>query len=152
VALDAPVLQKVTELAAAGDQAAEATDYGVALEKYQQAINLLPDPIYEFDAALWLLAAIGDVSYLKGDMPAARSAFMDAVKWFDDARGNPFIRLRLGQCLYDLGEFAAAEDWLAGAFLLEGPSLFEAEHPKYLQFARANLRPPPGGWPAGWQP
>ncbi len=75
---------------------------------------------------------------------------MNAMKFFDEARGNPFLRLRLGQCMYELGEHREAADWLTMAFLSEGKKLFEQDDPKYLAFTKAQLKPPPGGWPEGW--
>ena len=38
--------------------------------------------------------------------------------------GNPFIRLRLGQCLYQLGERASARTYLLQAHRLGGQDLF----------------------------
>jgi hypothetical protein len=64
--------------------------------------------------------------------------------------GNPFLRLRLGQCMYELGETDEAANWLAGAYLLEGKELFSQDDPKYLEFIKSRLEPPPNGWPEGW--
>jgi hypothetical protein len=58
--------------------------------------------------------------------------------------------LRLGQCMYELGEHREAANWLTMAFLSEGKKLFEGDDPKYLAFTKAQLEPPPGGWPEGW--
>ncbi len=64
--------------------------------------------------------------------------------------GNPFLRLRLGQCLFELGETREAANWLAGTFLPEGTKLFAQDDPKYRAFIKSQLEPPPGGWPEGW--
>lgn len=64
--------------------------------------------------------------------------------------GNPYLRLRLGQCMYELGEMTEAANWLAGAYLSEGTKLFAHDDPKYLDFIKSQLKPPPGGWPEGW--
>jgi hypothetical protein len=63
---------------------------------------------------------------------------------------NPFLRLRLGQCLFESGDRQDAANWLAGAYLLEGKKLFADDDPQYLEFIKAQLAPPPGGWPEGW--
>ena len=68
----------------------------------------------------------------------------------DGATANPFLRLRLGQCLFELGELDEAANWLAGAFLEEGTKIFAEDDPKYLAFIKSKLLPPPGGWPEGW--
>ena len=56
----------------------------------------------------------------------------------------------MGQSLYELGEAREAANWLAPVYLLEGRAPFEDEDPKYLNFLRTKLDPPPGGWPQGW--
>ncbi len=66
------------------------------------------------------------------------------------ATANPFLRLRLGQCLFELGELAKAANWLAGAYLEEGPKLFAEDDPKYLAFIKSKLSAPAEGWPEGW--
>ena len=49
-----------------------------------------------------------------------------------------------------MGETDEAANWLAGAYLLEGQELFSQDDPKYLEFIKSQLQPPPGGWPEGW--
>ncbi len=68
----------------------------------------------------------------------------------DGATANPFLRLRLGQCLLELGELNEAANWLAGAFLLEGNKIFDDDDPKYLDFIKSKLAAPPGAWSEGW--
>ncbi|MBS0263832.1 MAG: tetratricopeptide repeat protein [Planctomycetes bacterium] len=133
-----------------GDEFADKGEFEQALSRYRQAWQLLPEPRCEWDAAEWLLAAIGDSEFQRGEFAAARTALMDAMKFFESARGNPFVRLRLGQCMFETGEEAEAANWMGLAFLTEGLKLFEGEHPKYLAFVKSKLQPPPGGWPEGW--
>ena len=66
------------------------------------------------------------------------------------AIGNPFIHMRLGQSQFELGNMDRAADELARAYLQEGLAIFEDEDPKYVAFIKSKLKPPPGGWPAGW--
>ena len=68
----------------------------------------------------------------------------------EGATANPFLRLRLGQCLFELAELEEAANWLNGAFLQEGTKIFANDDPKYLAFIKSKLLPPPGGWPEGW--
>lgn len=63
---------------------------------------------------------------------------------------GPFLRLRLGQCLFELRELEEAANWLGGAFLLEGTKIFAESDPKYLAFVKPKLSPPRSGWPEGW--
>jgi hypothetical protein len=76
-------------------------------------------------------------------MTAMRCAYGEPI-------GNPYLRFRLGQCMYELGEMREAANWLAGAYLSEGTKLFAHDDPKYLEFIKSQLEPPPGGWPEGW--
>ena len=68
----------------------------------------------------------------------------------DGTTGNPYLRMRLGQCLFEKGDVDHAVQWLAGAYLLDGMAVFTDEDPKYLRFVKPQLEPPPGGWPEGW--
>jgi tetratricopeptide (TPR) repeat protein len=141
---------QVEHLCAEGDELGERGEFNEALSRYWEAWELLPEPRTEWSAALWILAAIGDTNFLSGNYVAGRDALMTAMKIGGDATGNPFLRLRLGQCLFELGELPEAANWLAGAYLLEGTALFSDEDPKYLDFVKPQLRPPPEGWPQGW--
>jgi hypothetical protein len=62
-----------------------------------------------------------------------------------DAIGNPFLHLRLGQCLYELGDLDRAADELTRAYLGGGADLFDGAD-QYLAFLKTRLEPPPGGW------
>lgn len=136
------LFEEVTRLSEEGNQHQNADRLDEALVSFHAALALLPHPASDWDAALWLWAGIGDVLFQQGRFAVAREPLMEAMVQFDEARGNPFLRLRLGQCLYELGELDAAESWLAGAYLLADPELFEDEDPKYLAFARSRLEPP----------
>jgi tetratricopeptide (TPR) repeat protein len=125
--------------------------YDEALANYRAAWELLPEPRTDHPDAVHVLAAIGDVHFFRGDFASGRDAFMTAMKCPEgEPTGNPFLRLRLGQCMYELGETVEAANWLAGAYLLEGTALFAQDDPMYLEFIRSQLEPPPGGWPEGW--
>jgi hypothetical protein len=82
------------------------------------------------------MAAIGDVQYRHGHCAASREAFQMALKC-GGSPDNPFLRLRLGRCLFELGNRQEAAHWLAGVYLLEGRKLFADEDPKYLEFVKS---------------
>jgi tetratricopeptide (TPR) repeat protein len=139
--------QDVQQLAAAGDRLAEAGQYREARALYEQAWALLPAPAADWEAGLWLLVAIGDTHFLSREFEPARQTFMDAVKLYDEARANPFVRLRLGQSMFELGQLRQASDWLAGAYSLRAWR-FEAMIRK-PPFIKPQLDRPP--WLAeGW--
>jgi tetratricopeptide (TPR) repeat protein len=123
------------------DALAEARSFREAITEYNKAWTLLPDPKERWNAATWILAAIGDAAFLGGFTELAQSAF-DDVMLCPDALGNAFIHLRRGQLLFDEGEnLDAAADELMRAYMAGGPELFGAEAPKYLEFlgTRAEL-------------
>jgi tetratricopeptide (TPR) repeat protein len=142
-------LREINGLCAAGDELVDQTRYAAALDKYWAAWDLLPEPKTDCDAAASILAAIGDANFRSGDFQAGRDNLGTAMHC-PNALGNPFLHLRLGQCQYELGNVDRAADELARAFLLEGKKIFANEDPKYLDFVKSKLKPPPGGWPEGW--
>jgi tetratricopeptide (TPR) repeat protein len=144
------VAARVDAHCAKGDALAKQRQFDKALAEYEAAWAFLPEPKADWEAALWILAAIGDTHFLSGDWEACQDALQEAVQGCAGALENPFIRLRLGQSLFELGERPEAANWMAPAFLMEGTRLFEAEDPKYLAFLKRQLQPPPGGWPEGW--
>jgi tetratricopeptide (TPR) repeat protein len=141
---------EVERLSEEGNKYADADKFEKALGRFLAAYQLLPEPRENWEAAMWLLGSIGDMEFQMGKYAAAREVLMTAMKFFDEAPGNPFLSMRLGQCMYELGEKREAANWLSGAFMLEGMHLFGDEDPKYVKFIKSKLEPPPGGWPKGW--
>ena len=130
---------QIKTLCSTGDALAKAEKFPAALKFYWQAYDLLPEPKTDWEAATWILAAIGDANFLSGDYQAGRDNLTTAMHG-PDAIGNPFFHLRLGQCQYELGNQDRAADELARAFLLEGEALFAEEDPKYLEFVKTQLK------------
>lgn len=141
--------EKITFLNAEGDELGGEGNFSEALGKYWEAFDLLPDPKEQWDAATWLLGAIGDANFLGGDYEAGRDNVSYAMHC-PDAIGNPFLHLRLGQCHFELGELDRAADELTRAFLCGGKQIFDGDDEKYLAFVKSKLEPPPGGWPENW--
>jgi len=139
----------IEALCAKGDQYAESGDFNGALKQYWQAWDLLPEPKTDYEAATWILAAVGDANFLAGDFEAGRDNLSNAMH-YPDAIGNPFLHLRLGQCQFELGNMRRAADELGRAFLLGGTGLFDKEDPKYLHWIKPELQEPPEGWGPGY--
>jgi tetratricopeptide (TPR) repeat protein len=139
------VYDRIRALTEDGDALADEGKYAAALERYWAAWDLLPAPQTEWDAATWLLGAIGDANYLSGDFAAGRDNLSFAMRC-PEAIGNPFLHLRLGQCQFELGNLDRAADELARAYMGSGAEIFEDEPPQYLSFLKTRLDPPPGGW------
>ena len=143
--LDDFIYDQVRELCDRGDRLTDDGHSADALEPFRSAWDLLPEPRTAWDAATWILAAIGDVDFRQGDFGAGRDNLTTAMHC-PDAIGNPFLHLRLGRCQFASGNMDRAADELARARLLGGPELFDEDDPKYLGFIVSELEEPPGGW------
>ncbi len=114
-----------------GLEQAAAGKYDEAVASYFAAWELLPEPREEWDAAPWILAAIGDVLY-------RRKAFAAALDFFERARlcpggaRNPFVHMRLGQIHLHLGDADRAREALALALETGGRKVFGSEDPRWL--------------------
>ncbi|MGL6076216.1 MAG: tetratricopeptide repeat protein [Fimbriiglobus sp.] len=136
--------ERIQALCKKGDVLAEKGYYPAALEQYWAAWDLLPEPQTDWEAATWILAAVGDANFLSDDYTAGRDNLSMAMHC-PDAIGNPFLHLRLGQCQFELGNLDRAADELARAYMGAGSDIFEGVD-KYFAFLKTRLQPPPGGW------
>lgn len=136
--------QKIAQLSSKGDDYAERGRYAEAVATYVQALELVPEPITDWEASTWLLAAIGDAHFKAGSYEQARAALSDAMHC-PGAIGNPFLHLRLGQAQFELGNLDRANDELARAYMGGGKAAFAGEHPKYFDHLKTVLKPPDHG-------
>lgn len=134
--------KQIKTLCSVGDALAERKDYPGALQKYWEAWDLLPEPQTEWDAATWILAAIGDANFLGADFLAGRDNLSMAMNC-PNAIGNPFLHLRLGQCQFELSNLDRAADELCRAYMSAGTEIFKQEDPKYFEFVRSRMKSQP---------
>src|SRR5688500_9405153 len=92
--------EEIQRLCAEGNDLAEKERYSAALQKYWAAWDLLPEPQDQWEAATWILGAIGDANFHSEDFAAGRDN-LGAAMHCPSAVGNPFLHLRLGQCQYE---------------------------------------------------
>lgn len=130
---------QITLLCEAGDALVENQSYDEALGKYAQALSLLPEPNIEWEAALWIYAALGDTYYFKGDFTQALTALSNAMRC-PGAIGNAFLHLRLGECFFENGDQAKAEEELTRAYMGGGKDIFLNEDPKYFRMIEQLLK------------
>ncbi len=132
--------ESIQKLSEKGDLLAERGRHQEAIAEYRRAWDLVPEPKTDWEAATWILAAIGDAAYHAGDLHEARDALQSAMRC-PDGLGNPFLHLRLGQALFDLGEADRAADELMRAYMGAGEDIFADEDGRYLAFlgTRAKL-------------
>ena len=130
IKLDARVYQTIEQHCEQGDQHTEAGRYDAALAEYAQAWALLPDPQRAWEAATWIQIAIADACFFAGRYPQAETA-LEYAQTCPGGLGNPYVDLRLGQVLFELGERDAAQECLRRAWEAGGEELFEGEDDKY---------------------
>jgi len=129
--LEDKLYEKIVEWSEDGDAMLEEEDFDGAIEKYQSALELLPEPKYDWEAGTWLYAALGDANYLSSRYSEAEGYLQEALKCLDGL-GNPFILLRLGECYYELDNMEKAKEYLLQAYMCEGEDIFEDEEEKYF--------------------
>jgi hypothetical protein len=125
-----------------GDALAAKGNYPAALREFWAAWDLLPQPQTEWEAATWILAAIGDANFLGNDFAAGRDNLSMAMNC-PGAIGNPFLHLRLGQCEFELGHLDRAADELTRAYMGAGDEIF-ADAGKYFAFLKTRIKLTPG--------
>jgi len=136
--------EEVLTLSREAEEHFDEEEYDAAVPLLERALDLLPSPHSDWEAATWLLATLGDAHYLAGRLEAAREAFVESF-YCPDAIGNPFLHLRRGQIALDLGEDRATDELLR-AYMGGGTEIFEEEDPRYLEHLKASVKPPVDGW------
>lgn len=129
------IYDKITALSEKGNELIDSDQFDAAIVTFNEALDLIPEPKTEWTATTWLYAAIGDALFLKGDCQKSLDIFYKAYN-SPSATDNPFINLRLGQCLFELGQVDKAEDFLMRAYMLDGTVIFQGDGEKYLTHMR----------------
>lgn len=132
--LDDQIHEKITEYCAKGDKLADKQEFNAAIEEYKKAKQLIPAPQSDWDATVWVDTAIGDAYFFLADFTQAADSFQAA---YNNEPTNPFILMRLGQSLFELGDLNRSQEYLLRAYMLEGEEIFEHDPPKYLDFLRS---------------
>lgn len=141
--LDDSLHEEISTLCEQGDELAMSGDYKGALRLYHQSWKLLPEPKEDWEAATWILSAIGDAHFFRRDFASVIAALSNALVC-PDGLGNPFIHLRLGEAAFELGDLDRAKDELTRAYMGAGKEIFSEEDPKYLAYLNTILEPIPG--------
>lgn len=134
--LDDQIHEKITEYCEKGDKLADKQEFNAAIEEYKKAKQLIPAPQSDWDATVWVDTAIGDAYFFLADFTQAADSFQAA---YNNEPTNPFILMRLGQSLFELGDLNRSQEYLLRAYMLEGEEIFEHDHPKYLDFLRSTI-------------
>lgn len=137
--MDDATHHKIKRLCALGDKFAEDNQHENAINEYNKAWKLIPEPKNKWEASTWVLAAIADSCFFLGKHKSARQALEYAMEC-PGGLGNPFLHLRLGQVLFEQCEMKLAADELIRAYMGAGEDLFEKDDPKYLVFLKSLMK------------
>lgn len=129
--LDPALYEKIKEHSDEGERLFYDGRFPEALKEYSKALDLIPEPKQRWEASVWVLAAIGDCYFWLKDFGAALGCFRKLMVEYEEY-GNPFTRLRYGECLYETGNEELAREHLLAAYAMEGKELFEECDKKYL--------------------
>lgn len=124
--------QTILEFCARGYQLYDAGDYQGALRLFYQGWLALPKPQTDWTEAGWVLTAIGDCYFRLRRYRQGCEALNSAL-YCPDMNRVPFAHLRLGQCLYELGDMDKARQTLYQAYQLASLDIFQNENEKYQQ-------------------
>lgn len=131
--LPAELHSRIEALCAEGDRLAASSKFEEAVAQYNAAWSMVPEPRTDWAASTWILAAIGDACFLGGYRTSAREA-LEYAMLCPGGVGNPFLHLRLGQTLFDLGEQDRAAEELTRAYMGSGADIFANQDGRYLEF------------------
>lgn len=135
-ALSAADAARIRALSERGDELADEGEFEAALDQFEQALELLPEPWSAHAQAQGLLFSIADMQFLLDDFESAADTFSALLASFETSREEALPRLRLGQCLVEQGREAEALPHLREALARAGEQAFRFEDPKYLALAR----------------
>jgi tetratricopeptide (TPR) repeat protein len=113
-----------------------------AIYAYEEALKLIPEPLYESPVAMIALCSIGELHYLGGNLDLAFDDFSEAVKC-KGGLGNPQIHMRLGQLRFRRGEITRATDEFMRVYMASGEQFFQGEDDKYFQLIRKFVQQQP---------
>jgi hypothetical protein len=141
--LPAETFAAIRAKAEEGERRMAAGDYHGAFGLFVEALKLIPEPQEQWNAAGWLLVALGENAIRAGSFQAAEGPLTDAM-WCPGTIGNPWVHLRSGQVRFELGQTDRAGDELARAYMGGGREIFDGQDPKYFALVERLLQPPPG--------
>ncbi|WP_157484852.1 tetratricopeptide repeat protein [Gilvimarinus polysaccharolyticus] len=118
--------RQVRRLCADGYRLYDSAEYRLALRSFYQAWLIIPKPQTQHIEAGWVLTAIGDSYFRLGQYEQGAESLQSAL-CCPTAEQSPFVQLRLGQCLWQIGRHAEARKCLFHAYQSQGENLFATE-------------------------
>lgn len=134
--------EPIDRLAEQGNTLMERGSYVEAEAVFREGLEMLPPPLERWSATLWFLTSIGDAQWMAADHQRGIDTWRDAILY--GGLGNPFVHLRRGQTLFELGHQDEAADELLRALLIAGAEIFAGEPSIYWEFITTVAKPPEG--------
>ena len=137
--LDDRIYAEVKKLSAEGNELFEQDRFEEAIEKFESAYHLLPEPRHQWEASSWIQAGAGDAYFFAGNYQEAYDHFSLALR---SAGGmdTGFVWLRIGQSMFELKlDEKKTLDALLSAYMMEGEKIFDDEDEKYFNFLKENV-------------
>lgn len=103
-----------------------------AISKYNEIIDLLPEPKENWEAYEWAIVSIADTYFVAKNYEKAYFYFSKVIS--DES--NPFVFLRFGQTNYYLKNNKDAVKYLGEAYDICGEDIFNDEDKIFLEIAR----------------
>jgi len=134
--LEPDIKEQVVPLCEKGLEQQENERYEASNRSFQKVLGLIPEPKNEWKAYTWLLLHIADNHYELKEYEAALDVILEVLAQKDDYSENAYVKMRLGQCLYETGAKKEGLAALVEAYEIDGEELFEDEYVKYLKLVR----------------
>lgn len=125
VQLSDAIYETLSGLAEQGNIAIDHGEFNEAILLWQEALQLLPEPVAQWQAAFWLYASIAEGYYQLDDFDEAIAALTQALACVE-AEENPYPYYMLGKCYWRINHERAAEHLLK-AYDLGGEGIFTAD-------------------------
>lgn len=127
------IYEQVELISETGNDFADDEEYAAAIEKFKEALALVPEPKHEWEAGTWLYQSIGNMYFMLDDYENAAKFFADAIL-SQEGKINSFNQMRLGQASLEMKQEDKALEHLLKAYRMGGKKLFAEEDTKYLAF------------------
>ncbi|NLE97993.1 MAG: hypothetical protein GX596_08400 [Propionibacterium sp.] len=129
---------EIVRLLGEGDNYMDLDAPQAAAEQYVAAIELLPQPYTQWEAALMLTVALGDACLALTQYAEAEESLRIALR-SPDGTGNGYVWLRLGDALRGQDRDGEALEAYTSAYMLEGEELFEDEDDAWAMLEQAGI-------------
>ncbi len=135
--------RKVRDLKKEGDNFQMRHKNLKAVEKYKEAIALLPEPVSQWNYIHILLGSIQENYWLNAKFnEGKKGGYAEALEYWKKIMQLPYsigdahYHFRIGQIRYELGQFEKAKDELMRSYMISGMERFGDEDKKYFELIK----------------